>query len=339
MFYFSAYGINFYSNLYIPGLQPFSNENSLSIPPITLLMGYLPSWFYNTYDNASHVSWYTSSDTEDGRPTLQVWDVNSGKYYYFRYGDGIEFVVDRLGTEIWANWPENLTLEDAATYLLGPILGFIQRIRNIVCLHASAIAISGRAVVLVGNPGSGKSTTAAAFAQQGYAILSDDVVPLVDHDGIFLIQPAYPRIRLWDSSVFALFGSANALPRLVPTHPTWNKRYLDLNQWGYNFQQKPLPLAAIYYLNLRSDNPLCPYIEPMPVQEQLMTLIANTYTNYLLSKDLRAKEFELLGRLVECIPVRQITPSTNLEHLPQLIKIILQDFCEVLTQSSLAFHA
>src|SRR5205085_1986600 len=113
----------------------------------------------------------------------------------------------------------------------------------------SAVALGNRAVALLGPAGAGKSTTAAAFARRGYPLLSDDVVPIWVRDGLFVVPPAYPCLRLWPASVAALYGAADALP---PLTPTWDKRCLDLTQGGCRFQQHPLPLAAIYVLGERT---------------------------------------------------------------------------------------
>jgi hypothetical protein len=328
--YYRIYGLNLTANISIPGPIAIDIPGS-DLPIVNVVLGKLPSWLTETPSQSKiPPNWYVSPTTSelDGKaavPLFQVWQIDMGQYFYCLYQDGTTFVVSRLGTQIWATWPDDLTLEDTATYLLGPILGFVLRLRGTVCLHASAIVIKDRVVILVGAAGAGKSTTAAAFAQQGYSVLSDDVVAPIDRGDTFFVQPAYPRIRLWDTSVRALYGAVDALPRLVPTHPTWDKRFLDLNQTGYKFQSEPLSLAAIYYLNDRSDNPLCPQIEPMTNREQLVALVTNTYTNYLLDKPLRAHEFEFLSRVVKYIPVRQITPHTDLRRLGDLIETVVND--------------
>ncbi len=343
--YYQIYGLNLTVNIALPGPTEIDVLSS-DLPTIDVRLGELPNWLTEVPSQSETLPWYVSTTKLELEgniviPTLQVWQIEapsmltavmatqsfnrSGQYFYCRYCDGTIFVVSRLGTQIWATWPEDLTIEDTATYLLGPILGFVLRLRGTVCFHASAIAIQDRVVVLVGAAGAGKSTTAAAFAQQGYQVLSDDVVPIVDLGDKFLIQPAYPRIRLWNESVRALYGNEEALPRLVPTHPTWDKRYLDLNQTGYQFRSQPLPLAAIYYLDERSDDRLCPKIAPMPDRDRLITLISNTYANYLLEKRLRAQEFELLSRVVKYIPVSQITPHQDVSRLADLMATIVSD--------------
>ncbi len=254
---------------------------------------------------------------------LIVWKIANGDWFRLRYRDGTEFFVDRKGTELWASWLDPFTLEDTATYLLGPVFGFLLRLRGVTCLHASSIAIDDRAVALIGPPGAGKSTTAAAFVRMGYPVLSEDVVALDDLGNCFMVRPGYPLIRLWPESVKTLFGSPDALPLLTPN---WNKRYLDLTGSGGGFQSEPLPLAAVYLLNPRSDDPAAPYIEAVPGQEALMSLVANTYTNYLLDQEMRAREFDLLGRLIANVPVRRITPHSDPARLPDLCRTILDDF-------------
>ncbi len=84
---------------------------------------------------------YASSqgDTPD-EPSLRVGVLGNGDYFGFFYSDGVRFAVERQGHEVWADWPENYTLEDACTYLLGPVIGYVLRRRGVTCLHASAVA-------------------------------------------------------------------------------------------------------------------------------------------------------------------------------------------------------
>jgi len=306
-FLYSVYGLGLQANQPIPGLEL---QTGLKID-LQIYLTIAPPWLSQL----------------DGLPNLGersslVRPLREGAYWQIAYLDGTVFVVDRAGTEIWATWSERSTLEDTATYLLGPILGFVLRLRGIVCLHASAIAVEGQAIAFLGNTGAGKSTTAAALAQKGYAVLSDDIVALFERDGFF-VQSGYSRLRLWDASVDRLYGSPDALPCLTPN---WPKRYLDVSQAGYQFQPQPLPLAAIYLLNMRTDDPLAPYVAAPPVQSALINLVTNTYANTLLDRQMRAHEFEVLSQLVAQVPVRKITPHADLARLPKLCEVILDDF-------------
>ena len=52
------------------------------------------------------------------------------------------------------------------------------RLRGVPALHASAVAVGGAALAVVGSAGAGKSTTAAARAARGHAVVADDVLAL-----------------------------------------------------------------------------------------------------------------------------------------------------------------
>jgi energy-coupling factor transporter ATP-binding protein EcfA2 len=217
------------------------------------------------------------------------------------------------------------------------VLGFVLRLRGSTGLHASAVAVDGQALVLVGEAGAGKSTTAAAFAQLGFPVISDDIVALSDNGRSLIVQPGYPRVRLWPESVNALYGVADALPRLTPS---WNKRYLDLTQTGYHFQQRPLPLAAVYILGERIPRPGAPFVTAMRSHPGLIALVANTYANRLLDTTMRSQEFELLSRLVNRVPLRRINPHADPARLAKLCDVIVDDFRSLIcpaTEERLAF--
>jgi hypothetical protein len=269
-----------------------------------------------------HVSPYLD---QQGEPVLKAWKLMGGSFFRLRYSDGSEFVINHDGTQIWCTWPESLTIDDAAVYLLGPILGFVLRLRGTVCLHASAISIGDYAIALVGPAGSGKSTTAAALAKSGFPVMSDDVLALSDQGCTFMVQPSYPHLRLWPASVNILYGKPDALPRLVPGGSSWDKRYLDLTEKDYRFQQNPLPLAAIYLLSERAENPTAPLIESVQAGAGLISLITNTYANHLLDPPMRAQEFKFLNRVISHIPLRRVTPHADPFYLSKLCGVILDD--------------
>lgn len=324
LFFYSIFGLYLDCNYPIPGLVVLPN-----VPKVDLQVRFkeMPSWLQAKVDLKQKLWRESSYHHEKNRPLVRIWQLRDGDYWRFEYGDRTEFIIDRAGTQIWANWPNNLTLEDTATYLLGPILGFGLRLRGVVCLHASAIAVGDKSVVIVGSAGAGKSTTAAGFAKAGFPVLSDDVVPILDGDNQFFVQSAYPRLRLWPTSVKALYGEVNALPCLTPN---WDKRYLDLTGSGYQFQDLPLPLGAIYILGDRSTSPSAPFVEVLPSHSGLMALISNTYANNLLDKKMRAAEFALLSRVVDKVVLRRITPHADFARISKLCHIILEDFNKIM---------
>lgn len=129
--------------------------------------------------------------------------------------------------------------------------------------------MAGCGVALVGPAASGKSTTAAALALRGCAVLCEDVCPLAEVNSECFIEPGYPRVCLWPDAVAKLFGAEDALPRLTPN---WKKCYLPLDGGRARFLQRPIPLAAIYLLGERSPRDFAPRLLPMSPREALMEI-------------------------------------------------------------------
>ena len=314
-----AYGLGISANLPIPGLPVHSKRVAVDLQISLKEKSVFPSTFPTPPDNFFYTSPISDADSQ---PNLRVGTFADGKCIGFFYSDGARFAIEQQGREIWADWPDDYALEDACTYLVGPVIAFALRLRGQICLHASALAVGGRAIALLGQPGAGKSTTAAVFARLGYSILSDDIAVLDDRGDHFLVQPGYPRVNLWPESVQALFGSADALPKITPT---WGKMYLPLDQNGHRFQATPLPLGGIYMLAEREPGLAAPIIESFTASEALMTLVGNTYVHYALNADMRSREFELLGRVVAGVPVRRVRTAADSSKIFALCKTIATD--------------
>jgi hypothetical protein len=212
--------------------------------------------------------------------------------------------------------------EDLAMYFLGPVMGFLLRHHHVTCLHASCAEIEDRAVVFCGDAGFGKSTTAAALALRGAPVLCEDIVPLESTDGRYWAIPAYPRVCLWPDAVTKLVGNKDALPRLSPT---WEKRYLPLDGIQAKFATDRKPLGMIYLFGERSDGTDAPRIEEMRSREALLELVKNTYMNWLLDRERRAQEFDVLWRIVQQVPVRRVIAHTDGQKLPTLCERIFED--------------
>jgi hypothetical protein len=313
------YGLRIRTNQSLPGIPRTENDQGTSTLRLHLKE---PPGFPWAYDVPIEF-FYSSKDPDSTEPpNLRVGTINGGRFFIFVYSDGVRFAIEREGREVWADFPDGYSLEDVSTYLLGPVMGFVLRLRDITCLHASAVVVADYAIALAGFAGSGKSTLAAVFGRRGFPILSDDVVAVTEARGQFLVQPGYPRINLWPDSVRTLFGNETALPRITPT---WDKRYLASNHAGCRFATKPVPLRAIYVLSARESELNKPILEELTGIDALMTLIANTYVNHLLDRDMRSRDFAALARVVGAMPIRRVRPSANPLALASLGERIADD--------------
>ena len=306
-------GLAMSSDVPMSGLRP----KALSGPPDLLVVTRDPRPWASD-GRASESVRYVSDEKGESGSALIVWRRPDGTHR-LRYSEGAEFIVSNDASRIDVRWDAPLTHADAVVYLVGPVLGFVMRLRGIVPLHASAVVVGSRAVLFVGDAGAGKSTTAAAFAARGYPVLSDDVVRIVEREDDVLACPSHPRLTVWPESAEALFGSPDALPTLTPTY---SKRYLEI-EGRYRYQSTPAPIEVIYVLGERAATPHALFVRTLTLQAALMALVRNTYCNYLLDAPMRAREFDLLSRVVQRISVREVTFGEGIEYL--------SDACEMLT--------
>lgn len=316
----SVYGLLLEASLPLPGLTLLAGcgEGGIRVRLQTHESSGDSPLSSSTFEPAS----YASTPAGHEWSSLRFGALAGGRYFGFFYPDGARFAIEREGREIWADWPDHYSLEDACTYLAGPVLAFALRLRGCTCLHASAIAVDGVAIALVGAPGAGKSTTAAAFALAGFPVLSDDLVVLSETNGRLFVQPGYPRVNLWPDSTRALMGSDAALPRITPT---WEKQFLALDQNGLRFAGRSLPLGAVYLLAERQPELALPAVEEISGSEALITLAANAYLYYLLDAEMRRRDFEVFRRLARSVPVRRIRRPADFSALASSCEAIAAD--------------
>ena len=255
-------------------------------------------------------AWYVSPYRDERDiPLLTIRTAGSG--YWLCYAEGTRFLVSGSGREVDAWWDEPLTDVDAADYLLGGVLAFIARLRGRVPVHASAVVIEEQAILFAGAAGAGKSSIASAFAILGYPVLSDDVVVIDDSSGGVVAYPSRARVSLWPDSAASLFST-----RSLPAHSAvYAKRRLDLVEHGYRFHERPVPVGTICVLASRGASSHGPTIHALRPQAALMNLVSHTYGNYLLDASMRAREFDVLGRIAESVRVSELSIGADLDAL------------------------
>lgn len=254
--------------------------------------------------------WYESPYRDDrGVSLLTIRTAASG--YLLCYAEGTRFLVSTSGAEVDAWWDAPLTALDAADYLLGGVLAFIVRLRGKVPLHASAVVVQDQAVLFAGGQGAGKSSIAAAFATLGYPVLSDDIVVVDDSAASVLVYPSHARLSMWPDSADTLFAAKS-----LPTHSAiYEKRRLDLLEHGYRFHEGPLPVGMICVLANRALSSRPPMIRVLRPRAALMSLVSQTYGNYLLDASMRAREFDVLGHVAASVCISELSLGSGLDEL------------------------
>ena len=323
--HYSVYGLILATNVEIPGL--YAEEISPEHPAdIRIILGLIPARLQEFMANTATVYFVEPAEDTSAPAHLLVTTAANGRYYHFAYAEGAEFLLDTQDSIVWCAWRGDLALEVASLYLLGPVLGFMLRLRGTTCLHASSILVNHDAMAITGFSGAGKSTLAAAFAAKGFAILTDDVLPLANIDGRTYAQPGYSRLRLFPNSFRNLRGLPDDLPKLAPD---WDKCYLDLGAHNFKQHRSPTALKAIYIIDWSSSECNLPSITVLPSAIAVTTLAAHTYRTELLSKAMRKQEFYFLSTVAESVKVRKFCPINQISAIPQLCDMLLEDFASI----------
>ncbi len=197
-------------------------------------------------------------------------------------------------------------------FALSEALGLKLFQKGYFLLHGSAVKIGQKALVFIGNPGAGKSTTIAAFAKAGFTVLSDDLVAIsFDDEAKPVVLPAFPEIKLWEDTVENLGFDKS---KLTPAFEGHNKYLLKQNE--STFPQEAIPLAAIYVLQ----KPLARKEGILKPHEALVELLKNfPIPHQLLKNEFLQKHFSDSLKITSQIKVMALKRPKNFEALDAFI--------------------
>jgi hypothetical protein len=317
---YRAYGLTLGCDTPVSALR--QEPNDLERYDVVVSLGPETDWVREARRLPSHREHPRPGEVERDNSPFTLTSFGAGEFFELAYGNEALFFVDGAAERLWGTCLPPFTNEDVATYLLGPVMGFVLRRRSVLALHASAVCIGGQAVALCGESQAGKSTTAAALALRGIPVLCEDITPLIEEDGRFQVDPGYPRVCLWPDAVEKLFGARDALPRLTPS---WEKFYLPLDGGNAKFEEQRRVVSAVYLFAPRVAEADAPRIETISAREALLDLVQNTYMNWLLDRRQRAAEFDALGKLVTQVPIRRIVPHLDPGRIGALCELIVAD--------------
>ena len=130
-------------------------------------------------------------------PTWQIAD----KQFLLRIPNVARFLLSD-GQEIAFEAEPGGDSGDIPIFILGTAFGILLHQREQIVLHASAVRVNGQAILFCGPSGAGKSTLAAALAQRGYRLITDDFCTVtVTAAGTPVIHPDGRQLKLWAQAI------------------------------------------------------------------------------------------------------------------------------------------
>lgn len=205
--------------------------------------------------------------------------------------------------------------------LLGPVLSYWLERRGIPTLHASAVAVGGRAVAFLSRQEGGKSGLAAAMMQAGCSLLADDLLPIEELAGAFHARPGYPQMRMWPDEAAHFVERWKALPFV---REGGLKRRVPVGEDGFGrFHGSALPLACLYVAERCNGGPI--EVGEIAPRDAFIELVRRSFAPHLVeAAGLQPARFDLLGRLAQQIPVRRLRYPSGFERLPEVAEILLR---------------
>ncbi len=184
--------------------------------------------------------------------------------------------------------------------------------RGMATLHAAALSNGREAILIGGLSGMGKSTLAFALWKRGWDLISDDVASLEVSKTPPVVQPGYPRFKLYSKSLELLSTATENLSRI---HPSLEKYYVPA---GDRFENHPRELKRIFLLAPSEQTRLRPLLR----QEMFRELQAHLRPGFRVAQRNWPWLLPALGKIASHAPVRVIErpPQSDLEGLVRLIE-------------------
>ena len=250
---------------------------------------------------------------------------------HHRYPNGGHFhILDPAGREIWTVSSGNT--HDLLSLILSTVMALVSRLRGRLTLHGAAVDIGGRIIALLGDSGTGKSTTSLALLRRDHAMMSDDIVSVCVESG-FTVHAGLPQTRQTITTLQSFGIAPDDYPPLFRSLPLQeqDKRVIPLGSEGtLRFRQATGELDTVYVL-CRDDAAEEVEFSSLDGVQALRTLKQHiSFEPY----SIRSDDFRMLGQLIGKVPIRLIRYPSGLAQIDQLCKALERDLPVSLAQDS-----
>jgi len=230
-------------------------------------------------------------------------------------------------TAITIDWQTQGTGADHYFQTLAVALNL--ELNKVLCIHANALAYQDKAIAIVAPSRTGKTTLTAALSQNGFALMTDDMVALHETEQGYQIYPSWPVARMWPDALNDIPLDANEHYQKV--HENFDKRIINLEKTkGLEFCNQPKKLHVIYLLNRLPENsnsntPVCEIV-PIATAKAIIILLQNSILGSCYRElNLEKSRVKSLSKLLENILFKQINYRSGKEHLSDIGKLIKND--------------
>jgi len=203
-------------------------------------------------------------------------------------------------------------------YLLGTAFGLLLYQRGLLPFHASSVETPHGAVLIAGNSGVGKSTTAAAFHQKrGYRLIADDVSVTYVEQGYPYVLPAYPQVKLWSNSLQMLELPSDHLQRVTSSDDKFAVPIRD------GFLSDPTRICALFVLVSANVDDL--HLMHLSYAEKVLVLQRQLYRIGLMRQvNPAVLPFDMAAAFLQHVQIARILRPQGGNSLDSVLELIEQ---------------
>ena len=301
MHFYCVSGLSVGSEIMLPGLNAMAAAHGR--PDVAIRRGPVPA----ALENASASG-----------PTWEI----AGERFLLRIPDVARFLLS-AGREIAFEPEAGADAADIPIFIVGTVFGILLHQREQIVLHASAVRVNGNAVLFCGSSGAGKSTLAAALAQRGYPLMTDDVCAITVSDaGTPMVHPDGRQLKLWAQAIERLDLAASRGDRV---RGRLEKFYVAPDAAF----SEPLPLGAVYALR-EARPPHLPGIERPNVVDAALVLRRNAYRPLLVNRmGQKVNYFHAATTIANIAGIFHLTRALNFAAMPEVVSWLEQHWLEI----------
>lgn len=254
-------------------------------------------------------------------PVDPFFDIGPDVQYMYWWAIG-GYLIDR-DDRVIVETHEGIADHLVSQAFLGLVMSIVLERRKLLCLHASAVNVQGRAALFLGDKGAGKSTTSGAMLMRGHLPVTDDLVAVdntLDDRQTPVIRPGFACMKLWPDSIEALALRPQDSDRLI--HPQTDKVQ---KRMPVAIPDRVVPIGAIFVLQRGADVTRT-HATRLPAHEALQMILRYTfmarYGESRLGRDHLVLHMKRCAAVVAKAPVFTLNIRADLTDLEALTEEI-----------------
>lgn len=186
--------------------------------------------------------------------------------------------------------------------LFAQVMPLSAALQGLALLHASAVALGGKALAFTAPSGTGKTSVAAHLVARGASFLTDDALAVEPTAGGLLAHPGAGMASIDDKEWQAMSpeGRARFGRRLGRS---------DKSHFALAVPERPLPLAAVYFL--RRDG----HADRFSIEQRRTVdpgrLLGSAFVNFVRTPEHLTRQLEACAAIAESVDMFEVVIPTS----------------------------